>query len=128
MQIPFKDRGRGRDGCDCWGWVRLLIECERGLIVPALADGYETATDKDDIARLIASEAPRWQKVDTDEALRFDVVALRIGRKACHVGLVVAPGQFSHLERNRPGATIERLDGPRWRNRIAGVYRWPALA
>lgn len=126
LQIPFVEHGRDWEGCDCWGWVRLILLHECGWDVPTLNLGYASTSDRDDIAAMTAGEAPNWQEVPVAEARTFDVVSLAIGGKACHVGLYVGAGWMAHLERGMTHVTVDRLLSLRWRDRIAGVYRWIA--
>lgn len=37
MSIPYRKSGRGRDGADCYGFVRIVIREELGIDLPLLA-------------------------------------------------------------------------------------------
>jgi len=126
MAVPFVDHGRDANGADCWGWVRMVARQEKGWRWPSLDAGYESTEDRDDIAVMTAAEVHRWEEIDPRQIEPFDVVSLAIGGRACHVGLHVGNGWLAHLERGMGHVTVERLDCRRWRDRIAGVYRWLA--
>ena len=121
--IPFRDRGRGPDGCDCWGLVRLVYREELAIALPSYDEHYVSATEREEIAAVVAGEAasPRWASVAPPAA--FDVLFFRRGRLDAHAGLHLAPGLMLHMAEG-DCAKIERYDGPRWRSRLTGAYRW----
>jgi cell wall-associated NlpC family hydrolase len=98
LGIPWKDGGRGRDGVDCWGFVRLVLWEEFGHAVPAYSGEYLTTEDRD----------------------------FRIIDRPCHVGVMVDTGHFLHAMEG-VGPSLERLKNPRWRPRVVGFYRWAGL-
>ena len=52
-------------------------------------------------------------------------VAFRVGPYVAHMGVVLEDGEhFLHAAR-KVGVSRERLDNPRWAQRIAGYYRAP---
>ena len=56
FKIPYLENGRGWDGADCYGFVRLVIEQETGFIMPIL-DG-KTMPDDDDFLLYEKQESP----------------------------------------------------------------------
>jgi cell wall-associated NlpC family hydrolase len=120
--LPFRDHGRDRDGLDCWGLVRLVMAEQFGLALPSFSTEYDRATDKTRISRLIAREASAWRAVRRGEEALADVVVLRLQGQPLHVGLVLGDCQMLHVERGIDSA-IEKYTGPRWAERIYGIYR-----
>ena len=120
--LPFKPRGRDRDGLDCWGLKRLVYEEQYGIALPAYVGGYEgtSRADATDIARLIAGGKPAWQAVPEGAERLGDGIELRAGGVP-HVGIVVAAGWMLHIVEGIESA-IERYDGPKWKP--LGFYRW----
>lgn len=35
FHVPYKYMGRTEEGCDCWGFVRLVMKEERGVVLPS---------------------------------------------------------------------------------------------
>lgn len=121
--IPFRDKGRGFDGCDCYGLVHLALVTERGLEVPECGDGYTTVADAREIAALIDHGRQRWPWVSVGQPRCFDVVLFWL-IDHYHVGLMVDRYHMLHIV---PGsmATVERVDTPFWSavHRHRGYYR-----
>jgi cell wall-associated NlpC family hydrolase len=123
--IPFRERGRDRSGCDCWGLVRLVLAERFALELPSL-DGYTSVRDRERIGALIEDDLPAWIEV-TGLERAGDVVLLAIAGRPLHVGLVVAPATMLHIERGI-AACLERYDRLPWCRRVPGVYRHRAMA
>lgn len=124
--LPWRDRGRAMDGCDCWGLLRLVYAA-RGVALPAYADDYVSAADRDDIARLIAGGLGAWREVPAGEERAFDGVLIREAGVPRHIGMVAGPGLMLHM-RNEDTSVIEGYRGPRWRRCIDSFWRHEALA
>ena len=122
--IPYKDGGRSRSGCDCWGLVRLVYDDVFGITLfdePSaglsfrqqgikLAEGKKT---NGVFIELLPDDAP-------DDG---DLVVLLVGGLACHVGVVCDRGQSFLHSIGRAGTVIERLDSLRWKDRIDSFWR-----
>ncbi len=54
--IPFRERGRDRAGCDCWGLVRLVLGERFGVAVPSYAGDYESVKDYRRLAELVEAQ------------------------------------------------------------------------
>jgi cell wall-associated NlpC family hydrolase len=123
--LPYADHGRTRDGCDCWGLVRLVYRDRLGIELPSLADGYVAANDRASVARLIADERTDtgWHEIEHGAERPLDLVLLRIGGEPCHVGLVVEPGLMLHILKGT-NATTERYARPMWIRRVESYWRW----
>ena len=125
--IPFASRGRDPGkGLDCWGLVRAVLADHWQVEVPSYDEGYHTAADSREIARLVAGELPlAWRPVE-GLPKPGDVALLRVRGLACHVGIVVEAGRLLHT---LPGheAAVDRLDSPLWARRVLGYYRHEAL-
>lgn len=119
--LPYKDKGRGPDGWDCWGGVRMVLGDVFGIALPDYGDAYETSADRAAVADAVETGlADGWVRVEC--AATGDLLILRIAGRPWHCGLVVAPNLFLHWA---PKATscIERLDSLMWTHRIQGIYR-----
>jgi len=126
--IPYKDKGRDREGLDCWGLLRLVYREQLGIELPSYADGYSTAEDQADVARLILDVRDRvppgdvrpWRPVEKEKG--GDAVLIRIAGEPMHVGVVVKPGEMIHVMRGID-VSLERYHLARWNKRILGFYR-----
>ncbi|MCP5364118.1 MAG: C40 family peptidase [Hyphomicrobiales bacterium] len=132
--LPWREQGRDRSGVDCWGLVRLVLDEQRGILLPSFASDYA----KDDgpaIAALIDANRGLGILVSADDEQAFDLVHCRmpcaVGHAVrilpWHVGIVVAPGTMLHITSSLGSAAIERYhDSPRLRHAILGFYRVPS--
>ncbi len=122
MAIPWASGGRDASGCDCWGWVRLVAQGEFGAALPAYADGYLDAMDREEVGRLANGERGCWQEVAAGGERPGDLVLLRICGQPCHVGIVVDRLRMAHNMKST-GPVIERYDRPKWARRVDGFFR-----
>jgi len=128
--IPQRDHGRSRDGADCWGLAVIAYAELAGIALPLYRDAV-SPDERAEVAAAIAGEASTrpWRAVDGPAAIRpLDVIVIRQGRWASHLGLVDDPRRRTMLHMGPTGARIERFDAPAVRSRITGWWRHAALA
>ena len=121
--LPFRDHGRDRLGLDCWGLVRLVLAEQFGIALPSYAHEYQRTTQAEKIGALIGREACKWRPVTAGSEECGDAIVLRVRGMPMHVGLVVGDQQMLHIEQGI-NSVIERYNGPRWADRVAGFYRY----
>jgi cell wall-associated NlpC family hydrolase len=125
--LPYRDRGRDRDGVDCYGLVRAVLAELRGVVLPDYGT-YGGGGDHAGIALTIVNGlAEGWRPI-ADPRL-FDLVVFTIAKQPRHVGLMLGPTRFLHApepgDSGAGGTTrIERITDRMWRNRIEGFYRY----
>lgn len=124
--LPFAERGRGREGVDCWGLVQLVLRERWRVRVPDYLDAYRATTDAAEIGLTIAAERRWWRRVSGPFYREGDVALLRIAGVAMHVGLIVGWPWMLHVEAGTDAA-VDRLDGLRWSRRLDSVWRHPEL-
>lgn len=132
--IPFRDRGRGSAGCDCWGLYRLALAEMAGVTLPM----WETVSSGDlwTVCRTLRAEAASVAWIDVAEPRDFDLVLMRghyagadgqVRGGPVHVGCFVATGHVLHTEEG-----IDSMIVPVTReavaHRIVRYYRPAALA
>lgn len=109
--IPFLSGGRGRDGCDCYGLVRLVLLEQYGYSLPSLDGTYRDALDGRETGRIFSDAVPLLaaEKITRPEE---GAVALMYSRGLlCHVG-IWAGGEYILHTRRGTGAAAERMTGP----------------
>jgi cell wall-associated NlpC family hydrolase len=125
--IPWRERGRCRQGVDCWGLLRLVYSEVLCIELPSYAEGYITIAERAEIAALLAGNAvlPPWGAVPTGAIAPFDVLLFRRAGLESHVSVVVDVGLMLHIV---PGTEsfIERYDCGRWRPRLIGAFHHQA--
>lgn len=125
--IPFEDKGRTDQGCDCWGLVRLVYQRELGFELPSLLD-YSDTKDSKTISKMIRQHQDdlTWLPVETQHAQPFDVCVFRMVGVAAHVGIVVKNGLMLHCQRGSCTVHDEYLRDSNWSKRLEGIYRHAA--
>lgn len=120
--IPFAPGGATRQGCDCWGLVRLVFRARWRIVLPGFEQGIDPADRGAVAAAFAAAPARGWRRIDPSSAREADVALLRVGGAPCHVGLIVGWPWLLHVERGTDAA-LDRLDGVRWARRLDSVWR-----
>lgn len=123
INIPFKEHGRDRSGCDCWGLARIIYKEQLGLDLPTLIN-YENTKDSHAIAELYENEHLKWQEIPVGEEKEFDILVFKILGLPTHIGIVINKGIMIHCEYKIGTHITEYTREIQWRNRLVGVYRY----
>lgn len=123
--IPFKEKGRTREGVDCWGAVRLVLQEHFGIVgLPDYCDSYESKDDKQGIAAAVQTGLlVGWQEVEQPSA--GALLILRLTGRPWHCAIMLDELYMLHAL-DGVGVVHERIDTMLWRNRIEGIYRYAA--
>lgn len=124
--LPFRAHGRGREGLDCWGLVRLVMAEQFSVPLPSFVMDYQSPFDSKSVAQLIDVQCKSWRSVKAGSERCGDVIVLRIRGLPTHVGIVLGDQHMLHIERSIDSA-IERYDRHQWKNRVHGFYRHHSL-
>lgn len=125
LGIPFKLDGRDRNGVDCYGLVYLVYKEQLGIELNSFSGIFKDTDPKTmlEIARTMDKDRSNW--LSPSKLQEFDMVQLRTGRHAFHVGIYVGNGLMLHTE-SGIDATIENLKSPLWASRLEWIYRHKA--
>ena len=104
--IPWLERGRDRDGCDCWGLLAMVYREQLGVALPSYRDDYQTLADADSVVSLIEGHMGPWREVEAGQERAGDALLMTIAGRPRHVGVIATPGLVLHIERGA-GALIE---------------------
>ena len=121
--LPYCDKGRSREGFDCWGLVRHVLADEFGIHgLPDYVNEYSSASDRESVTKIVCSgKADGWKQVAVPNP--GSVVILQIAGHPWHCGVVVNAEWMLHTLKG-VDVCLERLDSPVWRNRIEGFYQY----
>lgn len=122
--LKFLDRGRTRDGVDCWGLVRLVYAERLGVLLPDLGERYAGVDDLASIESVVADETGggAWREVDAPGCVG-DVAVYRLRGGSSHVAMAVASRRMLHSLEGTD-SVIEHFDSPLWAKRLVGWYRY----
>jgi len=125
IEIPFLPDGRDRNGCDCWGLVCLVYREKLGIELPEYKGVFEAQTiaQLKNVARVMEREKESWVRVEKPH--EFDVVMIRSGAYAWHVGIVIDRRRMLHVM-SGINSTVEEYTGMDWKNRIEEFRRYVA--
>lgn len=118
--LPYQEKGRTREGLDCWGLARIVYKEQFDIDLPSFSEAYEF-DDDDGIQEAINARREGW--ISTDSPRPGDIVTFRILGRLCHIGICAAPGTFLHISAEKT-SSIEKLNSGTWKNRIEGFYRY----
>lgn len=124
------EHGRGIDGCDCYGLLRLIYAERFQIELPDVTNYAGTdSKDAEQIGSLIdsARESDDWSPVESGEERAGDAVLIRIVGFPMHVGVVVAPGIAVHTMASPQDSVLLRYRDPRYRHIVLGFYRHISL-
>lgn len=119
--IPFKDRGRSIEACDCYGLVRLIY---KDLLNIELFNGDSSAFETGKIHEEYLNEVSKnWNKVE--DIQKFDVVAMAHDSNfpsiIQHFGVIISNTKMIHTLRG-VGSHVVNLDD--YKYCIKGVFRY----
>lgn len=95
LHIPYRHMGRTEDGCDCWGFVRLVLQEEKGKTLPAF-DGMDEVEGMQQIR--IFRQIP--------EAENWCIVRIEERKGHLHVGILI-DGFVLHM--THQGVLMQRV-------------------
>lgn len=122
MSIPFVEKGRDWNGCDCWGLVRLIYATELGIELPSYLETYENTNDSKSLRDVIVAErSEHW--LNPTEPTEFDVILLQMRGVPMHVGVVTKKNHMIHCVKDI-GIAHEHYGTARWKHRVMGFGRW----
>lgn len=119
--IPYLSKGRSREGCDCWGLVRLFYREQKGVDLPSYSESYTDSAEIDETKLAVSAGRVNWLKVETP--LPGDVVLMKLRGEPVHVGVYVGVGMMLHV-RSGVNACLQRLSAPFWKQSLEGFYRY----
>lgn len=121
IRIPFLDRGRDFDGCDCIGLVLLVFRTEYGIELPDPA--YHLDLSSEEIARLIDVNQPLFNAVKIEPPKEGDIVLVWKNGYPSHVGIYLEDGRMLHVT-ERLGTLCEKIGSPTLKEHmVEGFYR-----
>ena len=121
--VPYVDHGRSPEGWDCYGLVYYISRHVLGLPVPSYLNAYPDAEDCPHVRSAIEYHAKEWREVQRGEIAQGDTLVFNICGMPIHCGLAFSRELMLHCLAGHE-TVFDRIDGARWRSRIAGVYRW----
>lgn len=122
MNVPFVEKGRDENGCDCWGLVRLIYKNELGIDLPDYLDAYEDTLDKHGVSKTLEEERDEyWAHPDKPEM--FDVIILNMRGLPMHMGVVTKPNHMIHCVKGM-NTVHEHFGTARWKHKVMGYGRW----
>lgn len=119
LSIPYKHAGRGFDGADCYGGIKLWYDQFLNIEIWDIEEDYPEDWRWKGKAYFINNYHREWQKVITPK--RHDVILFRLGSEINHAGIYLGSGKFFHV--CRAGGVIAQLGDRRWQSRLEGYYR-----
>jgi len=122
--VPFAEKGRTKQACDCWGLLRLVLSEKFGVLVESFTEDYASTKEAEEIRKLFQGDIAQgiWHEVDIPKIGDAVLMKMRMAGPPQHVGLVVGEGWMLHIEAGIDSC-LERYDGMLWKRRILGFYR-----
>lgn len=135
LGVPFVHQGRSKSGLDCVG---LVIVVARNL---ELCEYTEVAYNRRPDGRLISVLRENLKRVVKGELLPGQVVAMRLPKYPCHVGIVTESPGVECLDKSGRivmgsqwrvihalsgnGRVVEHTLDARWQGKIIESYEFP---
>ncbi len=122
--IPFLDHGEDRNGCDCYGLIRMVYREQLGIELPYMGDKYSNAYARHEINKAVAqAEREYWNYDVTSELWKpYDIMVFSRAGDEAHVGLYIEPSYMLHIVAGAQ-TTRARYDTNEWKHRLVRVAR-----
>lgn len=125
INIKYKQGGRDKEGCDCYGLVKLIYEKERGIILPDFNDivfdgklWYDKFNEIDRrIGKGLVEVQPPFSLYD---GIIFYSEKGRV--IADHIGMWIGNNRFIHVG-EKHSSRLDRFEGS-WKSRFYKALRY----
>jgi hypothetical protein len=114
--IPFKKRGRDKNGMDCLGLAIEVLNREGIKLDDVFYEDIEESTKK----RLMESMEASIPNTKLERPEKNCIIEFIILGQPSHIGVYLGDGEFIHAS-EKFGVVIEKLY--RWNHRVRGYYR-----
>lgn len=121
IQIPYKNKGREFDGCDCWGLVRLVYLHEYDIKLPILSNDYADASVGTEVGATVKNEKLVIRNKQKESPEYGDLIVFNINGNPCHIGMYIGKNRVLHILKGTD-STIENLNSFRLKGRVEGYY------
>lgn len=120
--LPFKYDGRDRSGVDCYGLVCLIYKEQLNIELNPFSGVFVDHTPGTllKVADIMRKDRENWKT--GKDVKEFDMIQLRTGRHAFHVGVAIDNKTMIHIEAGID-CVIEKLTSAMWKDRIEWIYR-----
>lgn len=135
LDIPFAFDGRDREGCDCWGLLRLIYREQLGIELRAFSEVPAAESPLVLQEMLRQSRERPWSEVPLGDLRAFDVVRMvghyrgpdgGLHRGPIHVACAIDPATIIHIEPGR-GVLAQSITDQQIARRIVAVHRHEAV-
>ncbi|HHY45603.1 MAG TPA: C40 family peptidase [Firmicutes bacterium] len=116
--IPFRFRGRGKDGIDCLGLV-CAYQRYRGYYIPD-GDGLPMEHDRQPDYMDRAMKSLSKYCVQVEEVEPGDIILMRLPGGYTHMGVMVDETNMLHVLKDRPSGIEPVL---KYGRRVVAVFR-----
>lgn len=119
--IPYKHQGRDIFGLDCWGLIKLIYKDMLGIDIWDIGEDYTKEWSWEGKDYFIENYQKQWERVT--EPRLFDGVLINNGKGiANHAGIMLDKTKFIHCI--KVGVVISKVTDKRWKDKIAGYFRY----
>ena len=122
----FKNRGRTKEGVDCWGLVRLIYAEQFAIELPSYDDEYNSSHNISETREAIEEHSKEWINIEPGQERAGDVIVMKLSGYPTHVGMVLTNGKMLHIIEGTD-AVVENYHSRLWQHRIVGFYRHKEL-
>lgn len=122
LEIPYKHRGRGYDGVDCYGLIIIFYRDFLGIeLLDVCRDYDEDWAFKGIRDYFIENYHRQFEKVTKPKL--YDIILFQNKKGiANHGGVVLQNGKFIHCSKD--GVNISRYSEENFKRRFNGFYRY----
>jgi len=123
LNIPFRNFGRDKNGCDCMGLAILVHKKLKKRIPDFKIDCTASKNINEKFEDQLGND--RWKKIEEPEAPCLVLYGFDANYKSMvtHLGTYIGDGKIIHTIENRSSHVI-KIDHPFYKNKIIGFYKY----
>jgi len=122
--LPFLSCGRDRQGCDCYGLLRLIYQDQLGVNLPDLLE-YDNTQQRHRMNDLMKDKPLiiGFEQMEISAVEPLDVLVIRQVGFDCHLGIVIGNRKMIHSEAGKE-AVIEEFTRPHIAPRVKEAWHY----